>query len=106
MLSKKNETYFRQNMKTLITRFHNEKNKINHEKLNEITTCLCNSIKPERIFMEFASIFMNMTDLIFVRDMIETITFAIASSPQHKFLRGKLQGTIATDFAKDKEELF
>ena len=34
MLSVKNEDQFRSNMKTLIQRFHNEKNKINHEKLN------------------------------------------------------------------------
>jgi hypothetical protein len=86
MLSKKNENYFRSNMKTLIQRFHNEKNKINHEKLNEITNCLCNSIHPERVFMEFASIFLNVKDekekdLLFVKDMIETLTFAIASSP-------------------------
>jgi len=57
MLSNKNEAYFRKSMKTLIQRFHTEKNKIDHEKLNAITKYLCKSIKPERVFMEFATIF-------------------------------------------------
>ena len=38
--------------------------------------------------------------------MIETLTFAISSSPFYKALRGKLFGTVPTDFAKDREELF
>jgi hypothetical protein len=38
--------------------------------------------------------------------MIETLTFAIAASPFYKALRGKLYGTVPTDFAKDKEDLF
>ena len=47
-----------------------------------------------------------MTDLNFVQDMIETLTFAIAASPHYKALRGKLFGTVPTDFAKSSEELF
>ena len=56
--------------------------------------------------MEFADIFLNMKDLVFVQDMIETLTFAIAASPFYKALRGKLYGTIPTDYAKDREDLF
>jgi|TARA_B110000305_G_C19223667_1_gene531784 vacuole morphology and inheritance protein 14 len=56
--------------------------------------------------MEFSTIFQKMTDLVFIQDMIETFTFAIAASPFYKALRGKLFGTVQTDFAKDKEELF
>lgn len=56
--------------------------------------------------MEFATIFQKMTDLGFVQDMIETLTFAIAAAPFYKALRGKLFGTVPTDFAKDKEDLF
>lgn len=67
---------------------------------------MCNSIKPEKVFMEFATIFRKMTDLSFVQDMIETLTFAIAAAPFYKALRGKLFGTVPTDFAKDKEDLF
>ena len=78
----------------------------NQEKINQIINCLCNSIKPEKVFMEFATIFQDMTDLIFVQDMIETLTFAISSSPFYKALRGKLFGTVPTDFAKNREELF
>lgn len=47
-----------------------------------------------------------MNDLSFVQDMIETLTFAIASAPFYKALRAKLFGSVPTDFAKDKEELF
>lgn len=47
-----------------------------------------------------------MSDLGFVQDMIETLTFAIAASPFYKALRGKLFGSVPTDFAKDKEDLF
>ena len=57
MLSVKNEEYFRDIMKTLIQRFHNSKKEINQERMNQIITCLCNSIKPEKVFMEFATIF-------------------------------------------------
>ena len=56
--------------------------------------------------MEFATIFQKMSDLGFVQDMIETLTFAIAASPFYKALRGKLWGSVPTDFAKDKEDLF
>ena len=56
--------------------------------------------------MEFATIFQKMSDLGFVQDMIETLTFAIAASPFYKALRGKLFGSVPTDFAKDKEDLF
>jgi hypothetical protein len=56
--------------------------------------------------MEFATIFHKMTDLDFVYDMIETLTFGIAASPFYKALRSKLSGTVATDFATDKEDLF
>lgn len=56
--------------------------------------------------MEFATIFQKMSDLGFVQDMIETLTFAIAASPYYKSLRGKLFGSVPTDFAKDKEDLF
>jgi len=56
--------------------------------------------------MEFATIFLEMNDLIFVQDMIETLTFTIASSPFYKPLRNKLFGTTPTNYAKDKEELF
>ena len=66
MLSVKNEDYFREVMKWLIQRFHYSKKEINQEKLNQIITCLCNSIKPEKVFMEFATIFHKMTDLGFV----------------------------------------
>ena len=106
MLSVKNEEYFRDVMKWLIQRFHNSKKEINQEKLNQIINCLCNSIKPEKVFMEFATIFQKMSDLGFVQDMIETLTFAIAASPFYKALRGKLFGSVPTDFAKDKEDLF
>ena len=56
--------------------------------------------------MEFSTIFYKMTDLNFVQDMIETLTFAVATAPEYKALRGKLFGTVPTDFAKDKEDLF
>jgi len=56
--------------------------------------------------MEFATIFHKMQDLVFVQDMIETLTFSIASNPFYKALRCKLFGTVQTDFAKDKEDLF
>lgn len=56
--------------------------------------------------MEFATIFHKMTDLSFVQDMIETLTFAIAAAPFYKAFRSKLFGSVPTDFAKDKEELF
>lgn len=47
-----------------------------------------------------------MNDLNFVQDMIETLTFSIATAPSYKALRGKLFGVVPTDFAKDKEDLF
>ena len=47
-----------------------------------------------------------MTDLVFVQDMIETLTFSIAASPNYKSLRAKFFGITPTDFAKSKEELF
>jgi len=56
--------------------------------------------------MEYASIFQKMTDLEFVQDMIETLTFAIAASPNYKMLRAKFFGNIPTEHAKSKEELF
>ena len=56
--------------------------------------------------MEFSTIFLEMNDLIFVQDMIETLTFTIASSQFYKPLRNKLFGTMPTNYAKDKEELF
>lgn len=56
--------------------------------------------------MEFATIFHKLTDLSFVQDMIETLTFAIAAAPFYKAFRAKLFGSLPTDFAKDKEELF
>ena len=33
------------------------KKEFNQEKINQIINCLCNSIKPEKVFMEFATIF-------------------------------------------------
>jgi vacuole morphology and inheritance protein 14 len=90
----------------MIQRVNMHKKEFNQEKINQIINCLCNSIKPEKVFMEFATIFHDMTDLIFVQDMIETLTFAISSSPFYKALRGKLFGTVPTDFAKDREDLF
>ena len=93
-------------MKMLIQRFYNSQKEINQERINQITNCLCNSIQPEKVFMEFATIFHKMTDLNFVQDMIETLTFAIAASPYYKALRGKLFGTIKPDFASSSEELF
>ena len=47
-----------------------------------------------------------MTDLKFVEEMIESITFSIASHSSYKALRGKLFGTVPTDFASDREDLF
>ena len=79
---------------------------MDYEKFNQITKCLCTSIKPEKVFVEFATIFHKMTDMDFVYDMIETLTFGIAASPFYKALRGKLYGSVPTDFAKDKEDLF
>jgi vacuole morphology and inheritance protein 14 len=66
MLSTKNEEYFREVMRWLIQRFHNSKKEIDQDKLNQIITYLCNSIKPEKVFMEFATIFHKMNDLSFV----------------------------------------
>ena len=57
MLSVKDDKYFRKIMKILIQNFHNNKKEINQEKFNQITNCLCNSIQPEKVFMEYASIF-------------------------------------------------
>jgi hypothetical protein len=51
--------------------------------------------------MEFATIFHQMSDLIFVQDIIETVTFAIASSPSYKSLRSKLFGSEPTSIAKN-----
>lgn len=56
--------------------------------------------------MEFATIFLEMNDLVFVQDMIQTLTFTIASSPNYKPLRNKLFGSVPTQFVKDKEEFF
>ena len=106
MLSRKNEDYFREIMEKLIQKFHNQKRELDKDIFNKITIALCTSIKPEKVFMEFATIFHKMTDLDFVYDMIETLTFGIAASPFYKALRGKLYGTVPTDFAKDKEDLF
>ena len=64
------------------------------------------SIKPEKVLMEFATIFHRINDLDFVYDMIETLTFGVAASPFYKILRMKLWGQMPTDFAKDKEDLF
>jgi vacuole morphology and inheritance protein 14 len=106
MLSRKNENLFREIMEKLIQRFHYQKRELDKDIFNKITLALCTSIKPEKVFMEFATIFHKMTDLDFVYDMIETLTFGIAASPFYKALRGKLSGSVPTDFAKDKEDLF
>lgn len=66
MLSIKNEEHFRDVMRWLIQRFHTTKKEINQDRLNQIINCLCNSIKPEKVFMEFATIFLVMDDLNFV----------------------------------------
>lgn len=118
MLSRKNEAYFREIMEKLIQRFHYQRKELDYqtdlskrkeldqEKFNLITMSLCASIKPEKVFMEFATIFHRMNDLEFVYDMIETLTFGVAASPFYKVLREKLYGKTPTDFANDKEDLF
>jgi hypothetical protein len=97
----KDETYFREIMERLIQRFNDQKKEINQDKLNQITYSLCNSIMAEKVFIEFASIFQRQSDLDFVQDIIETLTFAIAASPNYKEFRAKLFGSVATTFAKD-----
>lgn len=106
MLSRKNESYFREIIEKLIQKFHTDRKELDQEKFNLITMSLCQSIKPEKVLMEFATIFHRINDLDFVYDMIETLTFGVAASPFYKILRMKLWGQMPTDFAKDKEDLF
>ena len=56
--------------------------------------------------MEFATIFDQMSDLVFVQDMIETLTFAIASVNFYKPFRDKLSGAAPTQYAESREQLF
>lgn len=106
MLSTKNEEFFRKQMQLLIQHVNEKPKEFSHERINQIINSLCKSIDSEKVFMEFATIFDTMHDLVFVQDMIETLTFAIASAPFYKPLRDKLFGTLPTQYAESRESLF
>ena len=106
MLANKDEEYFKLIMRQLITKVSINKKDFNLEKIAQIISYLSSSIIPEKIFMEFSTIFLEMNDLVFVQDMIQSLTFTIASSANYKPLRNKLFGSVPTQFVKDKEEFF
>lgn len=70
MLANKDEEYFKLIMRQLITKVSINKKDFNLEKIAQIISYLSSSIIPEKIFMEFATIFLEMNDLVFVQDMI------------------------------------
>jgi len=87
MLSSKNEAYFSEYMQMLIQKIYNSKKEIHQKRTIQIVNCLCSSIKPERVFIEFSKIFEKMKDLAFIQDIIETLTFSIASMPIYRQFR-------------------
>lgn len=74
--------------------------------MNQVIFVLCQSIKSEKVFLEFAKILKETEDLYFVQDMIETLTITIAADHNYEGFRNKLRGKKATEFAKNKEKLF
>ena len=74
--------------------------------MNQIIQVLCSSIHPEKVFIEFANILGNITDLEFVQSMIETLTLTLAASPLYSNLRNKLIGKFPPEFIDSKEKLF
>lgn len=67
---------------------------------------LCQSIKFEKVFLEFAKILKETDDLFFTQDMIETLTITIAADQNYEGFRSKLKGLKPTEFVANKEELF
>lgn len=61
---------------------------------------------PEKIIIEFARILESEADLIFVSDMIETLTLAFAANLQYTNFRNKLVGKMVSADTKSKDELF
>ena len=97
-------------MEKLIERFYYSRNisntPVSPEKMNQVIQVLCNSIKPEKVIMEFADILNKHADLIFVKELVDTLTLTIAASQYFNQFRAKLRGKAVTDYAKDKEHLF
>ncbi|CDW77902.1 vac14 family protein [Stylonychia lemnae] len=105
MLSKKNEKYLKKIIKKLIERFSGLKD-MNQDKMNQVIYVLCQSIKSEKVFLEFANILKDIPDLYFVQDMIETLTITIAADHNYEGFRNKLRGKKGTEFVQSKEQLF
>jgi hypothetical protein len=66
MLSTRHDIYFREVIQQLIQQFYNKRSDTNQDHLNKIISYLCNHIKPEKVFLEFALIFEKMAELNFV----------------------------------------
>eukprot|EP00350_Pseudokeronopsis_sp_OXSARD2_P005317 CAMPEP_0170549730 /NCGR_PEP_ID=MMETSP0211-20121228/7882_1 /TAXON_ID=311385 /ORGANISM="Pseudokeronopsis sp., Strain OXSARD2" /LENGTH=173 /DNA_ID=CAMNT_0010855921 /DNA_START=58 /DNA_END=579 /DNA_ORIENTATION=- len=106
MLSKKNEKYLKSVIEKMVSRFQSNREVITQEKMNTIIQILCTSMYAEKVFLEFAKILENESDLAFVSDLIETLTLAAAASPLYLKFRNKLLGKQPTEHVNSKDELF
>lgn len=61
---------------------------------------------PEKVFIEFANLVRQNDDIMFVRNMIETLTMTLCASPLESNLREKIRGIKPTKYCKDRNELF
>ena len=105
MLSKKNEKYLKKIIRKLVERFQVLRD-MNQQRMNQVINVLCQSIKYEKVFLEFAGVLNDVEDLAFVQDMIETLTITIAADSNYEGLRNKLRGKRKTQFVDSKEQLF
>lgn len=66
MLSKKNEKYLREIIKNLIQKFQHSKEIVSQDRMNSIIKVFCQSLNPEKVFIEFAYILNQVSDIHFV----------------------------------------